>query len=551
LARIYVVRTRRTWIWNEESKTQIMANLKINILAQDKTKGALRSVKGGLASIKNAVFSLKGAFVTLGTGVALRAIGNVASNFEDLRDSLTSVTGGVRQGAEAFNFITDFALRSQFSVENLTTSFITLKASGIEPTEKLLRVFTDTAAVTTDQLGTLDALTRVFSRGVQGGLGLEELNQIADRGVPIFRLLEEEIGITRLEISKFGQTTEGAKKILDALESSLGKTFSGATQQKLDNLSTSSSNLGIAFRNSLDVIGQAGFSGALTTMNNTLSETLTLLTPVAEALGKGLQKVVDKLTKALETLNKAIIISFDLYKDLREFLGIPLPDPPKIDIDKGTLEEATEEIEKQKNLFEKIGEELKGINSKRLKDLQDKFKNIEKTIAEGINSGITKMSQTLAKSFVFGEKILVSFKEMARTLLASVLSALIEIVARKGVELAIEKLITREKQKQAALSGASFFSSFSGAFGMKASGGAVSKGRPVIVGEQGAELFVPNSSGQITQAARGTNSGQTTVNFNINTLDASGFDELLIRNRGTITSIINSAVNERGSKNLI
>jgi len=551
LARIYVVRTRTTRIWNEESKTQIMANLKINILAQDKTKGALRSVKGGLASIKNAVFSLKGAFVTLGTGVALRSIGNVASNFEDLRDSLASVTGGVRQGAEAFDFITDFALRSQFSVENLTTSFITLKASGIEPTEKLLRVFTDTAAVTTDQLGTLDALTRVFSRGVQGGLGLEELNQIADRGVPIFRLLEEEIGITRLEISKFGQTTEGAKKILDALESSLGKTFSGATQQKLDNLSTSSSNLGIAFRNSLDVIGQAGFSGALTTMNNTLSETLTLLTPVAEALGKGLKKVVDGLTKALDALNQAIEISFDLYKDLREFLGIPLPKTPEIPINKGKLEEATNEIEKQKNLFEKIGEELKGINSKRLTDLQDKFKNIEKTIAVGINSGITKMSQTLAKSIVFGEKLIGSFKEMARTLLASVLSALIELVAKKSVELAIEKLITREKQKQAALSGASFFSSFAGAFGMRASGGAVSKGKPYIVGEQGAELFVPNQSGQIQQAARGTNGGQTTVNFNINTLDASGFDELLIRNRGTITSIINSAVNERGSKNLI
>ena len=52
-----------------------------------------------------------------------------------------------------------------------------------------------------------------------------------------------------------------------------------------------------------------------------------------------------------------------------------------------------------------------------------------------------------------------------------------------------------------------------------------------------------------TQA--GTDTGATTVNFNINTLDASGFDDLLIRNRGTITSIINSAVNERGSKNLI
>ena len=84
-----------------------------------------------------------------------------------------------------------------------------------------------------------------------------------------------------------------------------------------------------------------------------------------------------------------------------------------------------------------------------------------------------------------------------------------------------------------------------------AKGGAVSKGKPVVVGENGPELFVPNQTGQITQSARGTNSGATTVNFNINTLDASGFDDLLIRNRGTITSIINSAVNERGSKNLI
>ena len=84
-----------------------------------------------------------------------------------------------------------------------------------------------------------------------------------------------------------------------------------------------------------------------------------------------------------------------------------------------------------------------------------------------------------------------------------------------------------------------------------AKGGAVSKGQPVVVGEQGAEVFVPNSTGQITQSARGTGGGQTTVNFNINTLDASGFDDLLVRNRGTITQIINNAVNERGSKNLI
>jgi len=84
-----------------------------------------------------------------------------------------------------------------------------------------------------------------------------------------------------------------------------------------------------------------------------------------------------------------------------------------------------------------------------------------------------------------------------------------------------------------------------------ASGGSVQKGQPYMVGERGAELFVPNQSGQIQQSARGgSGGGSTTVNFNINTVDASSFEELLVRSRGTITQLINNAVNERGSKKL-
>jgi len=201
---------------------------------------------------------------------------------------------------------------------------------------------------------------------------------------------------------------------------------------------------------------------------------------------------------------------------------------------------------------EKAIQKFKELNQGSLKSLEDKVSNIRMTIAEGINSGITKMSESLAQAFVMGEKLSATFANMARTFLVKVLSTLIEIVARKTVELAIEKLITKEKQKQASLSGGgglfSFASSF---FGGKASGGSVQKGQPYMVGEQGAELFIPNQSGQIQQSARGANGGSTTVNFNINTVDASGFDELLVRNRGTITALINNAVNERGSKNLI
>ena len=37
-----------------------------------------------------------------------------------------------------------------------------------------------------------------------------------------------------------------------------------------------------------------------------------------------------------------------------------------------------------------------------------------------------------------------------------------------------------------------------------------------------------------------------TVNFNISTVDARGFNELLVNSRGTIVNMINSAVNEKG-----
>ncbi len=549
-----------------------MANLKINILAQDKTKGALRSVKGGLASIKNAVFSLKGAFIGLGGAVALRGIANIGSNFEDLRDSLSSVTGGVKQGAEAFDFITKFALKSQFSVEQLTTSFITLKASGIAPTEKLLRMFTDTSAVTTDQLGTLDAMTRVFSRGIQGGLGLEELNQIADRGVPVFKILEEQLGITRLEIAKFGQTTEGARKILTALEVGFDKAFAGATQEKLDNLSTSSSNLGIAFRGAMDDIGQAGFSGALTKMNNTLAETLKALDPVITTLGEALAFAVDKVTGLLETLNRAIGVSYDLYVKLRDVLGIPLPETDPIVIDKGKLEEATNEIIKQKNIFQKIGEVLKDDVNKRIKIMKESFENIHITIKNGIVDGVQKMSRAMAETFVMGKNFAQTLKQIAQNVLVNIIAQQIEYIVLLGIQKILNKedkdqqaekdnLIRKQNtniKRQIALQ--MILNAVGGGGGggsgnplkMFASGGSVRKGQPTIVGERGAELFVPNSTGQITQNARGTgNGGATTVNFNINTVDASGFEELLIRSRGAITQLINNAVNERGAKSLI
>jgi len=279
------------------------------------------------------------------------------------------------------------------------------------------------------------------------------------------------------------------------------------------------------------------------------------------ALNKQIDKTVAGLTKAVDknlamrTTNRENFILMGLYKrELEEVVELTKREA-------GIIKHQKEELQTTKRIF-------KELNNKELENINIKMKTINKTIAEGINNGITKMSHALSRSLVFGEKLSDTLRNMALSVLARITAILIEQIARQSIQIAmenaqigqllhklsIEKLITKEKQKQNnqvnSDLGSSLINMASSFLGF-AKGGAVSKGQPVVVGERGAELFIPNQTGQITQAARGTGGGQTTVNFNINTLDASGFDDLLVRNRGTITQIINNAVNERGSRNLI
>ena len=81
-------------------------------------------------------------------------------------------------------------------------------------------------------------------------------------------------------------------------------------------------------------------------------------------------------------------------------------------------------------------------------------------------------------------------------------------------------------------------------------GGPVSQGKPFVVGEKGPELFVPNQSGNIV-ANNKMGGSPVNVTFNINTVDARGFNELLTNSRATIVNLINGAVNETGKQAIV
>ena len=58
------------------------------------------------------------------------------------------------------------------------------------------------------------------------------------------------------------------------------------------------------------------------------------------------------------------------------------------------------------------------------------------------------------------------------------------------------------------------------------------------------ETVIDHTKGQAMQSA-------PTVNFNISTVDAAGFDQLLASRKGLITSIINNAMNNQGKMGVV
>jgi hypothetical protein len=292
----------------------------------------------------------------------------------------------------------------------------------------------------------------------------------------------------------------------------------------------------------------AATAATFKTMNKEIDEML-----------EGLDKAIDKNISMRNTNRENAILMREFKKEVEETL-VPIHDfEHELSV---AVPSATQ----------KAIDKFKELNETSLENLKNKFTDIRMTIVEGLNAGIGRFSNALARAIVLGEDLGNAFKKMVQDALIQTLSIVIEIIMRMAIQkllgidldkieknrLTTEKNITKEKAKQVALQLAlvALGGGSGGGFKFFNKGGSVRKNQPVIVGDsasgRGGELFVPNSSGQIVPNSRlGSMGGGVNVNFNINTVDASGFEELLVNSRGTISQLINQALNEKGQGNLI
>ena len=222
-------------------------------------------------------------------------------------------------------------------------------------------------------------------------------------------------------------------------------------------------------------------------------------------------------------------------------------------------------MQKLKNIVDEMTEGFSTGFNEAMKEAGNLMKNMEKVGKESF----ARLKETLT-NFVMTGKL--QFEDLARFIVRSIVEALVG----KAVSAAITKSMQMFKMdaiKKAMISvyeGAlKTFSSIPWPFNMIAVAGAIASGmalvnkikgfekggrppknQPSIVGEKGPELFVPDTAGTIVPNNQ-LGGNPVTVNFNINTVDARGFNELLVNSRGVIVNMINSAVNEKGKVAII
>ena len=180
-----------------------------------------------------------------------------------------------------------------------------------------------------------------------------------------------------------------------------------------------------------------------------------------------------------------------------------------------------------------IGEETKVVGEDMKSIMQNVSDGMTDSIQEFVNTG--KLSFRSLVTDILGQlQKLIIQRAIVNPLIGAFTSAIFGGVSNAGASGAGSMGMT------------DLASSFS-LDGMARNGGNLKAGGNYLVGEAGAELFVPRTSGTvIPNHELGGGSGGVTVNFNVQATDANSFDNQLAQRQNMIVGMIDQAFNRQG-----
>ena len=586
----------------------------IDLLANNKSGAALKKFKGDINSVHNQVTRLGATIAAaFGTREIVQAA-NVMVGVENRMNALTGSATETAKAMDSMKRIA-MESRSDFDSVAMLFTRLALATEHLGTTQEQLADATQMVANTFIIAGShtqeANNSARQLAQGLaSGALRGDELRSVMENNVILTKMLAKGLNMTVGELREFGHAGGlTAEKVLPILIAGVEE-----TNETIADMPMTLGQAGVSLRNSFqfmigdiqkttNAFGLIADAAAFLARNikEILIPAITLLAGVAiprliTALNllkaAMLANPMMLLAVGFATLASAVMMvnkNTEGYADTLDGLNQKLTDLKKKEEEllkakednakrfgrkqqQKVLDDIQAEIEQTQILIEakKVLDETNknGTDAylKALTSIEESTKDaitITKTFGETVEG---KLTNAFVDFFDITNKKFLEFKNLAMSVTQAVIRELLEVYVVKklvsgitgGIDSFLESLGDDGSQGKALTLGNKFGlqdvnetivigkkipSNEGGGFtgtGVRAGGVDGRGGFPAILHPN--ETVIDHTKGQGMGA---------TVNFNISTVDAAGFDQLLTSRKGLITQIINNAMNTQGKMGIV
>ena len=496
-------------------------DIMMRLRAQDKSKNAFNSVNKSLNNTQQSMNKIKGA---LAAAFSVGVIANFAKQTLELADTIGKT-------ADAVGVSTEFLQKYQFAAEQ----------SGLTQEEfnKGMMNFTKMvgqAAIRTNEAGrTLEKL----------GISLKNADGSTRKSEEVFVELFEALDNVGSEFEKnailadlFGRAgvklavmgKDGAQAMRELAESATGIIPEDSIRQAE------------IFNDTMNELKRATLLPLQKVVISTSNTFLDLLDTIGLIERKKTIPLLEEELKKLETqLSRTLDVEGLMGGegfDILDALGFTTSD---VSGTRKRIAEIRAEIAKLNETAERFKFDENQIN---FEELKVKTKESMTVVEQFANTVEGKLTAAFQSFFDFTNKEFLNFKNLAMSVANAVINELIRIFIIEqlvsSISTSIRSIpdgINADIDRMISLDGGGYTGSGVRAGGLDGKGGFMAMLHPN-------ETVIDHTKGQGM-------GGGAVVNFNISTVDASGFDQLLASRKGMITAMINNAMNSRGKMGVV
>ena len=555
-------------------------NVKFTLTAIDKTKAAFDKVTKGLKTVGGAAAGVTKGVAGIGvaagaTATALAFMVDKSFQAVDAIGKTATQTGIATDTLQAFHLA---ARESGTTIEGANTALIKF-ARSIGDAERGLKTQADifknigVELRTTDgRMRSFDAILEDTAKGImelgsqseraaalanlfgrQGVILTGAITDLSENGIKKFIDRAKELGIVLSE--KVIRRTEEFNDAVGVIKMQIGSFVNNITTSFLPVFEKMRESIAKFIQDSIDEAG--GMDALGVKIANTVID---FVAKGIEHFGIFADGVATMVNDIKITLNEAAVAFFEFQMRMLQAIPFGKFEQEIFDLDVQASKFRMNIIELEKNTTE---------YGKAAKEIADKLREKKLTVDELKDStdALTDSNGGLGNSFTnllsptdkFLEQLedvnlaienaaVKSMKKMEDTILDGIKTGKLafedfaNFVVEQLLRIAIQQMIIKPIATKIFGSLPSFDGGGYTGMGIRA-GGIDGKGGSLAVVHPN-ETVIDHTKGQAIQSA-------PTVNFNISTVDAAGFDQLLASRKGLITSIINNAMNNQGKMGVV